>query len=184
MTLRRLLFAFLLSLVVGLLASSVSESASFQSIQFEAGSSSVIVPGHAYDGGSDFSLAGGSGVGLAVAARGTAGPVVTVEGANTTSVPSTDATEATVVDESVVGGWRGTNMSAPQSFGYHYAAHGAGMTEAEYDAAAQAWAQAPTGVSKSIQLADGSWATKWQTPGGGPGGIVDANGNIITYWTK
>jgi hypothetical protein len=58
------------------------------------------------------------------------------------------------------------------------------MTEGEYDAAAQSWASATAGVSKPIQFADGSWGPKWQTPGGGPGGIVDADGNIITYWTK
>jgi hypothetical protein len=101
------------------------------------------------------------------------------------SLPRSAGSVATdgAASDSIVGGWRGTNMSAPESFGVHYAKHGVGMAEGEYDAAAQSWASAPAGVSKPIQLADGSWGTKWQTPGGGPGGIVD-DGNISTYWTK
>ncbi len=85
--------------------------------------------------------------------------------------------------DAIVDGWEGTNMSALESFAYHVATHGGGMTEADYDAAAQAWAAAPSGNSKPDELADGSWGVKWRTPGGGPGGILSANGNIVSYWT-
>jgi hypothetical protein len=85
-------------------------------------------------------------------------------------------------DDSIVGGWRGTNMSAPESFAYHFDTHGAGLTEADYDSAAQSWASKPQGPGTAVQLADGSWGNRYRTPGGGLGGILDAVGNIITFW--
>lgn len=91
-----------------------------------------------------------------------------------------------VVADTAVGGWRGTNMSAPESFAYHYAKHGepAGLTEAEYDSAAQSWAAAPKGAGTPVGLADGSSGTRYRTPGGGPGGILDALGHIVSYWVR
>jgi RHS repeat-associated protein len=80
-------------------------------------------------------------------------------------------------------GWRGTNMTDQESFAYHYAVHGDGLTPLEYAQDAQAWAASPSGAGTPVQLADGSWGLRYRTPGGGPGGILDSNGSIVTFWT-
>jgi RHS repeat-associated protein len=79
-------------------------------------------------------------------------------------------------------GWRGTNMSDEDSFNYHYAKHGAGRTPAQYAQDAKSWAANPTGVGTPVKLADGTMGMRYRTPGGGPGGILDSNGNIVTFW--
>jgi hypothetical protein len=81
-------------------------------------------------------------------------------------------------------GWRGTNMSASASFKYHLSVHGAGRTATEYAQDARAWAANPAGVGTPVKLADGSMGLRYRTPGGGPGGILDSNGNIISFWYR
>lgn len=82
-----------------------------------------------------------------------------------------------------VGGWAGTNMSPEESFIYHFERHGSGMSEAQYDAAAQEWAKGPKRPGTAVQLRDGSRGTRYRSPGGGPGGILDSQGNVVTFWT-
>ncbi len=53
---------------------------------------------------------------------------------------------------------------AEESIAIHYAKHGAGAMEAEYDAAARAWAAGPTGTGTPVQLADGSWGVRYRAP--------------------
>ena len=80
-------------------------------------------------------------------------------------------------------GWRGTNMTDQEAFAYHYATHGDGLTPLQYAQEARAWAANPSGPGTRVQLADGSWGIRYRTPGGGSGGILDSNGNIVTFWT-
>ena len=79
-------------------------------------------------------------------------------------------------------GWRGTNMTDEESFAYHFSKHGDGRTAEQYARDALAWAKNPTGTGTEVRLADGTTGTRYRTPGGGPGGILDSNGNIITFW--
>jgi hypothetical protein len=79
-------------------------------------------------------------------------------------------------------GWRGTNMTDEESFRYHYGKWGKGVSPQQYAEDAGAWARAPSGTSTSVELKDGSPGIRWRTPGGGVGGILDLNGNIITCW--
>lgn len=81
-------------------------------------------------------------------------------------------------------GWRGTNMSDDESFDYHYAKHGAGMSPEDYASAARAWAANPAGEATPVDFADGSQGLRFRTPGGGPGGILDTAGKIISFWTS
>lgn len=68
MTLRRLLLAFLLSVVVGLFSSSVSAAASFQGAQVGIGSHSSLRLVQHYDETPKVSTYGGSSVGFAITA--------------------------------------------------------------------------------------------------------------------
>lgn len=77
--------------------------------------------------------------------------------------------------------FRGTNMSDDASMKYHHQKHGGGASESQYCSDAAAFAANPTGKAKPATLSDGSKGTKYSTPGG-PGGIIDANGKVITYW--
>jgi hypothetical protein len=81
-------------------------------------------------------------------------------------------------------GWRGTNMTDDESFEYHYQVHGDGVTPEQYAQDARAWASHPTGTGTPVELADGTWGMRYRTPGGGPGGILDSSGNIITFWYR
>lgn len=78
-------------------------------------------------------------------------------------------------------GWAGTNMSDEESFNYHYAKHGDGQTPEQYAHDAQNWAANPAGTGKPVQLANGETGLRYRTPGGGPGGILDPNGKIVTF---
>jgi RHS repeat-associated protein len=80
--------------------------------------------------------------------------------------------------------WRGTNMTDDESFEYHYQVHGDGVTPEQYAQDARAWASHPTGTGTPVELADGTWGMRYRTPGGGPGGILDSSGNIITFWYR
>jgi RHS repeat-associated protein len=79
-------------------------------------------------------------------------------------------------------GWRGTNMSAEEAFNYHYGKHGQGVTPEQYAQDAANFAANPPGTGTPVKLADGTWGVRYRTPGGGPGGILDANGNVISFW--
>jgi hypothetical protein len=81
-------------------------------------------------------------------------------------------------------GWRGTNMSTDESFGYHYGKRGAGRSPEEYAQDARNWANDPTGVGRPVRLADGSPGVVYRTPGGGPRGILDSSGNIVSFWYR
>ena len=81
-------------------------------------------------------------------------------------------------------GWRGTNMSDEDSFNYHFGKHGAGTTPEQYAQAARDWAANPTGIGTPVKLADGTTGMRYRTPGGGTGGILDSNGNIVTFWYR
>ncbi len=94
MALRRLLYAFLLSLVVSIFATSVSDAASFQSVQFGPGSPSTIRLVQHYDAGPNFSTGGGSSLDLGVAASSVSMPMLVVAWANTPLVPVVVATDA------------------------------------------------------------------------------------------
>jgi hypothetical protein len=73
-------------------------------------------------------------------------------------------------------------MSEADSFAFHYGKHGAGVTAGEYAPDASAWAANPAGAGTAVRLGDGSMGMRYRTPGGGPGGILDSNGNIVTFW--
>ena len=81
-------------------------------------------------------------------------------------------------------GFRGTNMSDEESFNFHYGKHSGGVSPEQYAQDAQAWAANPSGAGTSVRLADGTQGMRYRTPGGGPGGILDGNGNIITFWYR
>lgn len=81
---------------------------------------------------------------------------------------------------SLTSGWRGTNMSDEESFNYHYAKHGG----EQYAQDARNWAANPTGTGTPVGLADGTTGMRYRTPGGGPGGILDSGGNIVTFWYR
>lgn len=80
--------------------------------------------------------------------------------------------------------WRGTNMSAEESFAYHHARHGGGRSRQQYAQDAKAWASNPGGSGVAVALRDGSSGTRYRTPGGGPGGVVDGNGGVVTFWYR
>ncbi|MDQ1629645.1 MAG: hypothetical protein QOI54_3389 [Actinomycetota bacterium] len=84
----------------------------------------------------------------------------------------------------LVSGWRGTNMTDQESFDYHYAEHGGGVTREQYAQDARDWASNPTGNGTSVPLKDGTTGVRYRTPGGGPGGILDSDGNIVTFWYR
>ncbi len=79
--------------------------------------------------------------------------------------------------------FRGTNMSDEDSLAYHYGKHGAGRSIDQYAQDAQAFADNPTGTTSSVNLDDGTTGTRYRTRGG-PGGILDSNGNVVTFWYK
>jgi hypothetical protein len=86
MTVRRLLCAFLLSIVVGIFVNSVSEAASFQNVQSGVGAVPEIFLGHAYDADSNFSSDNGSGFRLTTASGGVSTSISWEAWANTPSV--------------------------------------------------------------------------------------------------
>ncbi len=75
-------------------------------------------------------------------------------------------------------------MSDAESFAYHYAKHGGGASPEEYANDARTWASNPSGIAKPVPLQDGSSGFSYRTPGGGPGGILDSSGNIISFWYR
>ncbi len=79
--------------------------------------------------------------------------------------------------------FRGTNMADEESLNFHYARHGAGRSIEQYASDAQAFAENPTGKTSSVILRDGTTGIKYRTPGS-PGGILDGNGNLITFWYR
>jgi hypothetical protein len=82
-------------------------------------------------------------------------------------------------------GWRGTNMTPDESFDYHYSRHGSGVSREQYATDARNWASgADTTRGTRVTLADGTTGYRIRTPGGGPGGIIDAHGNVITFWYR
>ncbi|MGL4297727.1 MAG: hypothetical protein ACRCW4_01485 [Candidatus Neomicrothrix subdominans] len=84
-------------------------------------------------------------------------------------------------------GWRATSFGdEAASFEYHFGKHGveAGVTREQYAQDALNWARSPAGTGKPIQLKDGTEGLRYRTPGGGPGGITDLDGNIITFWYR
>ncbi|WP_370246878.1 hypothetical protein [Nocardioides sp.] len=84
-------------------------------------------------------------------------------------------------------GWRATSFGdEAASFEFHFGKHGveAGVTREQYAQDALNWARNPAGTGKLIQLKDGTEGLRYRTPGGGPGGITDLDGNIITSWYR
>lgn len=84
-------------------------------------------------------------------------------------------------------GWRATSFGdEAASFEFHFGKHGvgAGVTREQYAQDALNWAWNPVGTGKPIQLKDGTGGLRYRTPGGGPGGITDLDGNIITFWYR
>jgi hypothetical protein len=84
-------------------------------------------------------------------------------------------------------GWRATSFGdEAASFEYHFSKHGVatGVTRQQYADDALRWARNPAGTGKPVQLKDGTAGLRYRTPGGGPGGILDGDGNIITYWYR
>ncbi|MGO4587132.1 hypothetical protein AB4Z38_25115 [Arthrobacter sp. 2RAF6] len=84
-------------------------------------------------------------------------------------------------------GWRATSFGdEASSFEYHFGKHGVetGVTREQYAQDALNWARNPEGTGKAIQLKDGTEGLRYRTPGGGPGGITDRDGNIITFWYR
>jgi hypothetical protein len=84
-------------------------------------------------------------------------------------------------------GWRATSFGdEAASFEYHFGKHGveAGVTQEQYAQDALNWARKPAGTGKPIQLKDGTEGLRYRTPGGGPGGITDLGGTIITFWYR
>ena len=73
-------------------------------------------------------------------------------------------------------------MPDEASFIYHYNKHGDGRTPSQYAQDAQDWASKPSGQQKAVPLADGTPGVRYRTPGGGPGGILDSDGKIVTFW--
>jgi hypothetical protein len=106
---------------------------------------------------------------------------LTVDGLHTFYVRS--GTEAVLV-HNTCNGFSGTNMSDEESFNYHYGRHGKpeGVSPEQYASDAKAWKANPAGSPADVPLADGSTGSRYRTPGGGPGGILDSNGNIVTFW--
>lgn len=81
-------------------------------------------------------------------------------------------------------GFRGIgDNSDADSFEYHYSKHGNGVNREQYARDAQDFAKNPTGIRTDVRLRDGSPGIKYRTPGG-PGGIFDPDGNVISFWYK
>lgn len=83
-------------------------------------------------------------------------------------------------------GWRSTNLNSLEaSIEYHYDQHGlaAGVTRSMYISDAVQWTQRQV-LSDGVQvmLKDGTIGYRFRTPGGGPGGILDSSGKVITFW--
>lgn len=99
-----------------------------------------------------------------------------------------DETESSVEHLPELGdGWRATSFGdSASSFEYHYTKHGAeaGVTRDEYARDAQDWARHPAGTGRQVELQDGTEGIRYRTPGGGPGGILDLNQDIITFWYR
>jgi hypothetical protein len=93
---RRLLFAFLLAIVAGVVTSSVSRADGFQVGQFgvQRPSSSVVLS--IYDEGPNFSIGSGSSFDQGAVVSGVATPALPVAWVNTPSVAGTDAADTTV----------------------------------------------------------------------------------------
>lgn len=84
-------------------------------------------------------------------------------------------------------GWRATTFGDDAaSFEYHFGKHGikTGVTREQYAQDALNWAKNPAGTGKPVQLADGTSGLRYRIPGGGPGGILDSDSNIITFWYR
>jgi RHS repeat-associated protein len=83
-------------------------------------------------------------------------------------------------------GWRGTNMTAEQSMNYHWDKHGKnrGVSREQYLADAAAWARTVDPMMGTpTKLQDGSTGYIIRVKNS-PGGIIDGNGNIISFWYK
>jgi hypothetical protein len=126
------------------------------------------------------SWAYGTGTGFGIAGSLVGGGVV----AGTISGAAGAADAADEGSSGLADGWRGTNMTDEESFDYHYGAHGAGETPEQYAQDAREWAANPAGAGSPVTLADGSAGTVFRTAGGGPGGILDSSGNIISFWYR
>lgn len=95
-------------------------------------------------------------------------------------------------DPSLAEGWHSATFGSPsESFDYHYGRHatelGYDVTPQQYAADARAFAANPTEgsrvLTKTTISRDGvTEIYRYTTPGGGPGGYLDSNGNIITFW--
>ena len=79
-------------------------------------------------------------------------------------------------------GWRGTSMTTEESVQYHFLRHGGGMSPSQYAQDARIWASDPAGQGIPTLLKDGGLGFTFRTLGGGPGGILDDLGKIITFW--
>jgi hypothetical protein len=84
--------------------------------------------------------------------------------------------------EDLFSGWRGTNMSDEESFNYQYATHGGDVSPEQYAQDARDWAANPGDNGTPATLKDGTTGIRFRTPGGGPGGILDSDGNIVSFW--
>jgi hypothetical protein len=96
----------------------------------------------------------------------------------------TDTLVGSVLVHNCTNPFCGANMSDEESLAYHYAKHGDGATLEQYAHDAQTFADNPTGDQVTeVALKDGTTGTRYRTPGG-PGGIVDQAGRLITFWYK
>ncbi|MCW2495110.1 PA14 domain-containing protein [Jatrophihabitans sp.] len=81
--------------------------------------------------------------------------------------------------------WRGTTMSDGDSVAYHYYKHGSplGVEPGQYFDDANTWADNPGGATQVIRtgLGDGNLGWTYRTQDL-PGGTLDDDGNIITFW--
>lgn len=98
LTLRRLLFAFLLSVVIGLFASSIAQASSCSIGQLGPELSSPVLLVHTYDAVPTFSTRRGSSGDIGVAASGVSTPAFAMGWVNTPSAVRTAAADGAATD--------------------------------------------------------------------------------------
>jgi RHS repeat-associated protein len=109
-------------------------------------------------------------VGVAAATGGAGGALIKGARVAEEAGAAADTAEAASAAEGSAGlsaGWRATTFeSASDSFDYHFARHGEGVTPQQYAKDAEAWARNPGGTPKPVTLGDGMPGVRYRTPGG------------------
>ena len=74
-------------------------------------------------------------------------------------------------------------MPVEASLDYHWRVHGQGVPFERYLADSADWRRR-IDVSQGVPvpLADGTTGYRFRAPDGGSGGIIDSDGNIISFW--